>query len=253
LIAALSFAWRWKLQIKTLLSRSERRLSESLIERPQHQSGVTEIMLRNNRKFQFAVGVTAIVIVIRWLLTGDLLMAVEAARPPAEGETKSLTVLSVVGPMLIEACVIIGASIIAWALKLWDFVAAVVDRSPAPTPPPVAHGHLVARPNETPTTTWDVPAASAITADAARGVPAANPRQLVDALAKAVAAGDAEAESTLRKEIRKPYLQVELGKCVKTANWERARGILDELESMDGVKPAATSKKRTNSAQSSAT
>ncbi len=56
----------------------------------------TEIMLRDNRKFQFAVGVTAIVIVIRWLLTGDLLMAVEAARPPAEGETKSLTVLSVV-------------------------------------------------------------------------------------------------------------------------------------------------------------
>jgi hypothetical protein len=220
-------------------------------------------MLRDNRKFQFAVGVTAIVIVIRWLLTGDLLMAVEAARPPAEGETKSLTVLSVVGPMLIEACVIIGASIIAWALKLWDFVAAVVDRSPAPTPPPVVHGHLVARPNETATITWNVPAAEASanaatnTADGTRSVPATkDPRQLVDALAKAVAAGDAEAESTLRKEIRKPYLQVELGKCVKTANWERARGILDELESMDGVKPAATaatSKKRTNSAQSSAT
>ena len=86
-------------------------------------------MLRDNRKFQFAVGVTAIVIVIRWLLTGDLLMAVEAARPPAEGETKSLTVLSVVGPMLIEACVIIGPALIAWALKLWDFMVALVDQA----------------------------------------------------------------------------------------------------------------------------
>ena len=220
-------------------------------------------MLRDNRKFQFAVGVTAIVIVIRWLLTGDLLMAVEAARPPAEGETKSLTVLSVVGPMLIEACVIIGASIIAWALKLWDFLAGLVDQANhvRDSPPqPVVHGHLVARPNETASITWNVPATAAAantatnTADGTRSVPATkDPRQLVDALAKAVAAGDAEAESALRKDIRKPYLRLELGECVKTANWDRARAIVDELESMDGVKPAASSKKRTNTAQSSAT
>jgi hypothetical protein len=220
-------------------------------------------MLRDNRKFQFAVGVTAIVIVIRWLLTGDLLMAVEAARPPAEGETKSLTVLSVVGPMLIEACVIIGASLIAWALKLWDFLAAVVDQANhvRDSPPqPVVQGHLVARPNETASITWNVPATAAAannvtnTADGTRSVPATkDPRQLVDALAKAVAAGDVEAEATLRKQVRKPYLHLELGECVKTANWERARGILDELESMDGVKPVASSKKRTNTAQSSAT
>jgi hypothetical protein len=197
--------------------------------------------------------------VIRWLLTGDLLMAVEAARPPAEGETKSLTVLSVVGPMLIEACVIIGASIIAWALKLWDFLAGLVDQANhvRDSPPqPVVQGHLVARPNETASITWNVPAtaAAANTADVARTVPSAkDPRQLVDALAKAVAAGDVETEATLRKQVRKPYLHLELGECVKTANWERARAIVDELESMDGVKPAASSKKRTNSAQSSAT
>jgi hypothetical protein len=244
LIAGLSSTWRWKLQIKTLLSRSERRLSESLIERPQHQSGVTEIMLRDNRKFQFAVGVTAIVIVIRWLLTGDLLMAVEAARPPAEGETKSLTVLSVVGPMLIEACVIIGASLIAWALKLWDFVAAVVDRANHVRDSPDA-GYITVTPSSRPVPPPVIQPVSQPDASRnalASGSAASSP---AIALAKAVAAGDAEAEAALRKEIRKPYLRFELGECVKTANWERARSVLDELESMDGAKPAAT-KKRTS-------
>jgi hypothetical protein len=200
-------------------------------------------MLRDSRKFQFAVGLTAILIVLRWLITGDLLLAVEAAKPPAEGETKSLTLIGIVGPMLIEACVIVGTSLIAWTLRLWDVALTLVDRL---TVQATAATPTVVTPVVTPATDIapsivDAPASATIAAEPTSAPAAADPRSMIDELAKAVAMGDTEKESTLRKEIRKPYLRLELSESVKAANWERAKQIVEELEAMDSgaAKPAA--------------
>lgn len=218
--------------------------------------------LKDNRKLHFAVGLTAIVIAIRWLLTGDLLLAVEAAKPPAEGETKSIALLSVLGPMLIEACVIVGASIIAWSLKLWHWLASVVDRSvdqsgdkanqvradPAAMEPVMA---LAPMPSPVATAAVQDDTASRKTTT----VEWIDPQSLVAALAQAVAIGDAEAEAECRKEIRKPYLRVELSESISTANYARAREIITELETMTAVPAVAairsTRRTKNNSGASS--
>ncbi len=185
-------------------------------------------MLRENRTFQFAIGLTTIFIVIRWLLTGDLLMAAESLRPPAEGETKSVSFLSVVGPMLIEAVVIVGSSVIAWSIKLWDLVFGLIDKihqaraDPAATGPQAGPLSVVGQPQSD-----------------GRGVNQA--MQLVTDLARAVASGDSAMEEKLRIAIRRPYLRIELSEAVTTANYEHAREILNQLEAMDGANADSTS------------
>lgn len=201
-------------------------------------------MLRDNRTFQFAVGLTAIFIVIRWLLTGDLLMAFESLKPPAEGETKSVSFISVVGPMLIEAVVIVGSSVIAWSIKLWDLAVALIDKIHQARADPAASlpvaGSVVERSVNT-----IASGAATLVSSASAAVPVQNASQLVTDLARAVASGDEATEAQLKMAIRRPYLRVELSEAVASADYEKARSILGQLEQMDAFRVAGSGAVRT--------
>ena len=71
-------------------------------------------MWKDNKVLQFAVGVTAMILLVRWLLTGDLLfatqVAMERADPESDQSTRSI-LTTTLWPLFFEAMCIIGASI----------------------------------------------------------------------------------------------------------------------------------------------
>lgn len=156
---------------------------------------------QNNRKVQFAVGVTVIVLAIRWLLTGDLLYAVEAAQPPAEGEVKSISFLNALWPLLVETCVIVGSSVIAWALGIWSRVVDLFDGDGQTPPTPV------------------VEPATGLSKD-----------KILE-LGRAAVSGDSVRVAELVKEIRTPHIiAAEMQEAVIAGNLARIKELTSELE-----------------------
>lgn len=153
--------------------------------------------LKNNRKVQFAVGLTLIILVIRWLITGDLLFAVQVATTPQEEGVKGVGVLSAIWPLLVETCVVVGASAIAWSLGLWNWLANFVDG----------------------TKVGDVAVQSTLD------------REKLIALGRAAVAGNKELVLSLMDEIRGPaVIAAEISEAVKAGDTNRAQVLLDELE-----------------------
>lgn len=164
---------------------------------------------RENKTLRFAVGVTLTVLLIRWLLTGDLLFAVRsAAEPPAEGETKSVALLSAIWPMFFEAMVIVGTAAIAWAFKLWDLLYGLLNQSQA----------TVATPTAT-----DTPAIAQqpMSVDS-----------LVQGLARAAATNDTATLNKLKVQIRKPYALDELNQAYNEGDVKRVESLTKELTTM---------------------
>ena len=151
-----------------------------------------------HRNVKFAVGCTVLILFFRWLLTGDLLLAAAAvSSEPAEGETKSLaSVWSVVWPIFVEAMVVIGGSVIAFSIGLWDRVADLFGGQ-------------------------KTSAALSINATA-------------QDLLRAVALGDHAAIESASRAIRKEYAPGQIAEAVAASDFERAKGLLHELEQMKG-------------------
>lgn len=156
---------------------------------------------KNNKTIQFAVGCTLLILVVRWLLTGDLLLlAATFAEPlPAdapEGATKSTAILQVAWPIVFEATAWIGASAIAWAVGLWGRLFDLV----------ASNGK---------------PAAKAATIDGA-----------AQELVRAVALNDMTEFERLSKIIRGPYAKLEAVTAMESGDFETARKRVAELESI---------------------
>jgi hypothetical protein len=176
---------------------------------------------RDNRKIQFAVGATVIILLIRWLLTGDLLMIAEAARPPVEGETKSLSLLAVIWPMIVEAVIITGISSIAFGLRIWSWVVDLIDNARGVT-------SAALQTTSAPTLVEASPAALPESRDG-----------LITGLAQAVARNDTETETKLRTQIRLPYAIEELNSEIRDGNFQNADKLMAEIKSLSGKKTAA--------------
>ncbi|MCC7334421.1 MAG: hypothetical protein IT422_04975 [Pirellulaceae bacterium] len=171
---------------------------------------------KNNKTLQFAVGVTLVVLLVRWLLTGDLLFAARtAAEPPQEGETKSVAILSVLWPMFFEAMVILGASAIAWACKLWDWLYGLVNQSDSPQTDPTTSA----------STTTAIESQQPMSVDS-----------LVQGLARAAATNDTATMAKLKVQIRKPYALDELAQAYNDGDAKRAEKLTTELNSMINAK-----------------
>lgn len=149
-----------------------------------------------NRNVKFAVGCTVLFLLVRWLLTGDLLLAVAAvSEQPAEGETKSFaSVWAVVWPIFFEAMVVIGGSVIAFAVGLWDRLADLI---------------------------WSQPQAKPLTVgDAAQD------------LLRAVALGDTAAVEAASKAIRREYVPGQVNEAIAAGDFAKAKSLLSELEAL---------------------
>ena len=149
-----------------------------------------------NRNVKFAVGCTVLFLLIRWLLTGDLLLAVAAFSEPADGETQTTSVWSVVWPIFFEAMVIVGGSVVAFAVGLWDRLADLLW-SQQPKAKPVTVG------------------------DAAQD------------LLRAVAMGDKAAVDAASRLIRKEYAPGQVNEAIAAGDFERAKKLLAELEELN--------------------
>ncbi len=166
-----------------------------------------------NPKIQFAVGITVIILLARWLFTGDLLLAGQVAMAPEDsGEEglRSIPFTSIVGSMFWEAGVIVGASVIGWMFKIWDQIYEFLSsRSSAATSP-----------------VDSVPSIAASTTDD-------NPLVL---LGQAVAMGDSEKAIELQRKIRLPYATRELVEAYQTGNMDAAKELQIELATLVGKK-----------------
>jgi hypothetical protein len=171
---------------------------------------------KTNKTVQFAVGVTLVVLLIRWLITGDLLFAASTAMepPPKDGETKSVALLNVLWPMFFEAMVIVGASAIAWSCQLWDALYGLVK--------PSIDGALQ--------TSVAAPEA---------GSKSLSVDGLIQDLARAAATNDSGTLATLTLAIRKPYALAALTKAYMDNDIDRAGELTAELNSMLTQKPEA--------------
>lgn len=163
--------------------------------------------LTKSRQFQFAIGAVAIILLIRWLLTGELLMVAQAAQPPADGNVSSITLGSVLIPMAIDAVVLIGAAVIAGWMRLWGVLTALVDQITQRQ-----HGQSV-QASPTPRGGSD----------------------LAMELARAVATDDREASKKLQREIRRPYLVNEIARMASEGDLAAADKLLGELRQLDGI------------------
>lgn len=166
----------------------------------------------SNRVFQFAAGVTVIFVFLRWLFTGDLLLAVEALRPPEEGETKSVAFFAVLWPMIVETVIIIGVSAIAFGLRIWSFVVGVIDQASGKVDP--------VEPVQT-----SVQATAPV-------VQTDSPEGLVNGLARAVATNDAASENRYKTQIRRPYAMVEMNAALEEGDFDAAQQRFDEIRQL---------------------
>lgn len=136
------------------------------------------MQLKDSRTVQFAVGCTVILLAVRWLLTGDLLMLVQAAQPTEDGKTSSVGFAAVVWPMVTDAVVLVGISAIAFALKIWSVIYRLIESVLG-------------------TAGGGAPAPASLNTDQQQ-------RELVLDLARAARAGDRERVMTLASQLRTP-------------------------------------------------
>ena len=148
---------------------------------------------------QFAVGITTIFVLLRWLLTGDLFLAVESARPTENGSVASPSFLSVVWPMVFEAVAIVGTSVIAFATRLWQVAYSLVQRVAVQPPPVVGKDDAEA---------------------------------LIRVLARSVALRDAQSVKDFSLRIRKPYAIQEMNQAISDGKYDAAAALLREIREM---------------------
>ena len=159
-----------------------------------------------NQNVRFAVGVTAGILGLYLVFSGDGMLAIAAfSAEPAEGETKSGTVWSIVWPILFNVFVIIGTGVIAFVTKVFDWLGGLSQRSAAVQVAP--NGSQVMPINEA-----------------------------ADKLIKAIARGETEEEAKLRPLVRVPYAQQQAFEAMQAGDFERARKLLAEVEAMAGGK-----------------
>jgi hypothetical protein len=183
---------------------------------------------KSNRKIQFAVGVTVIFLLLRWLVTGDLFAVYEAAKPPTDGETKAFSLISIVGPMMIEAVIIVGVSAIAFGLRIWGFFVDFIDSFQQKT------SQIAANPAQN---------QQIEPAFLAQNVANESPEGLVRGLVKAIATNDAASIAKFETQIRRPYALGELTSALEQGNFDQADELMRELKELSGVAsapPAAT-------------
>jgi hypothetical protein len=181
------------------------------------------------RTLQFAVGCVVIVLLIRWLLTGDLLMVAEAIRPVEEGQTKAIPIFSVIVPMAIEAIIVIGAAVVAGWLKLWAFLAASVETATGSRPTAPASDSI---------NPANLPASEPVKAKQVTSPPAVkSPNDSARDLLRAVALGDDAEVDRLRAVIRRPYVLADIQKALAVQDHSSASGFMEELRKMDQASP----------------
>lgn len=180
---------------------------------------------RDNKTLRFAVGVTLTVLLIRWLLTGDLLFAVRSvAEQPAEGETKSVALVSALWPIFFEAMVIVGTAALAWAFKLWDLLYGLVNSAsekPAAVAAAGTSNTAAVAADGTDTAVQPTVTQQPMSVDS-----------LVQGLARAAATNDTAAMNKLKVQIRKPYALDELNQAYNDGDVQRVEKLTKELTGM---------------------
>jgi len=195
---------------------------------------------KDSRAVQFATGATFIIVLAWWMFTGDLpfLSRVAFSPPAEEGSAKSIDVLGVVLPMLVQACVIIGANIIGIQTGIWSAIVALFNR-------------LQSRP-KTPQESEDVarplvgynPPPNGPAPDPPRNpyAPADDTRSAVLELGQAAADGLPAAEILrLAAVVRKPFAVQSLMEAYAAEDLQWIQAVQSELAAM--IEPAPTTKK----------
>jgi hypothetical protein len=181
--------------------------------------------MAKSRAVQFAVGVVSILLLVRWLVTGDLLMLAESLRRVPEGATKSISFVSVIMPMAIDAVVLIGAGVIAGWLKLWAFLASSVETATGSRPAAVVSDSVAPASEPAKVKQSAAPAAVKSPNDSARD------------LLRAVALGDDAEVDRLRAVIRRPYVLADIQKALAIQDHGSASRFMEELRKMDQGSP----------------
>lgn len=189
---------------------------------------------KDSRAVQFATGATFIIVLAWWMFTGDLpfLSRVAFTPPSEEGSVKAIDVIGVVIPMLVQACVIIGANIIGIQTGIWSAVVDLFHRWQS-RPKTPQESDEVSRPLD------ELAANPASTPDE-------ETRSAVIALGQAAADGASTQEiMRLAAVIRKPIAIEELAKAYRDDDSERIDLLQRELARMvhpDDAKPAQVKK-----------
>lgn len=107
---------------------------------------------QDSRAVKILVGATTILVILWWLVTGDLpLLSKLAFAKPEEGSTKSFDVWSIVGPMLVQACFIVGSAVVGLLSGAWHLILGKLMPAPAPVPTASADPSAAAPANVTAT------------------------------------------------------------------------------------------------------
>lgn len=167
---------------------------------------------KDSRTVQFAVGATAILIFAWWMFTGDIpfLSKVAFSPPPADGEVQAIEWMPVLQGMLVQACVIVGMSLIGLVGGFWGAVTRLFDS--IRNPPAAASGQVQSQ-----------------------VVPAESPDGLARGLIRAVAINDSASKAKYEVQIRRPYATNELVTALEEGNFEAADERMRELKELAGV------------------
>lgn len=171
---------------------------------------------KNNKTLQFAVGVTVLIIAVRLVVSGTVLAAYEAMQPAEDGQTKSVSVLGVLWPIVFESICWIGASAITYAIGGWRLLAGQLSK---------LFPDKNAQPNAAQST----------------ASPAGDQTNITLELGRAAARGDTAEVNRLKALHRRPYAMRELVAAYEAEDLDAAAKLTAELNTLiGGRKPLAS-------------
>lgn len=172
--------------------------------------------IKNDRRFQFAIGLAVVLVAVKWLFTGTPLFAIgDLQAAPAEGQTKAGATVSALLPVVVDVAVGALVAVGAWVVNLAGMIFSQVSGSKSDSSPAV-----------------DVAVNSAD-----------KTRQAVIDFARAAAKNDREAMESLRVQLRRPEAIAEYRDACEAGDVEAVSRLNEELAKMIGG-GVATTKKR---------
>lgn len=182
---------------------------------------------QDSRAVKILVGATTILVILWWLVTGDLpFLSKLLFSKPEEGSTKSLDIWSVFGPMLVQACVIAGSAVIGLVSGAWHLLLGKLSPSRAEDSERSVQ-----------------PAASSATSIVNTDI-----QEAAYGLCKAAEDNDPVAMESNRVLIRLPKVIRLHREAIERGDLEAAEPLYDELKSLlrpdgDASEPKSTSRK----------
>ena len=157
------------------------------------------------RNLHLAVGIGVVLLLARWLFTGDLLFAVSGGVPQLEADGEPLLSASgeqvksvgpVVWTMAIETLIVIGAFVTSFATGLWDRLMTLIDGVQTQAEQP------------------------------------ASPQNIPMQVMQAIASKDAAELKNLQSQIRLPYAMNDLQEALLSNDRVKVDDLLDEIRGL---------------------